>query len=126
MAMTAGLVTLKKLHETPGFYEKLEEKAAFLCNGLQENLNKLNFPGVINRVGSMFTLFFTNEKEVNNFSDVMKCDTDLFAKYFMLGLESGIYTAPSQFEAGFISIAHSTEELQKTIDASYRALEQLK
>ncbi|MCW3804716.1 glutamate-1-semialdehyde 2,1-aminomutase [Plebeiibacterium marinum] len=126
MAMTAGLVTLKKLHETPDFYEKLEEKAAFLCNGLQENLNKLNFPGVINRVGSMFTLFFTNEKEVNNFSDVMKCDTDLFAKYFMLGLESGIYTAPSQFEAGFISIAHSTEELQKTIDASYRALEQLK
>ncbi|TLX73420.1 glutamate-1-semialdehyde-2,1-aminomutase [Labilibacter sediminis] len=126
MAMAAGLTTLKKLHHTEGFYEELGEKAAFLVAGLQKNLDDLNFPAVINRVGSMFTVFFTEEKEVNNFSDVMKCDTDMYAKYFRLGLESGIYTAPSQFEAGFVSIAHTQEDLQTTIDNSYKALQQLK
>ena len=125
MAMAAGLTTLKILNETEGFYGQLEEKAAFLADGLQKNLDKLNFPGVINRVGSMFTLFFTKEVEVNNFADVMKCDTDLFARYFKLGLESGIYTAPSQFEAGFVSIAHTQEDLQATIDKSYEALGKL-
>lgn len=125
MAMAAGLTTLKIVNEIDGFYEQLEEKAAFLAEGIQKNLEALNFPGVINRVGSMFTLFFTKETEVNNFSDVMKCDTDLFAQYFKLGLENGIYTAPSQFEAGFVSIAHSQEDLQKTIDKSYDAFKQL-
>ncbi len=126
MAMTAGFATLKILNEDKDFYTKLEEKTDFLINGLQNNLDTLQFPGVINRVGSMFTLFFTKEKEVNNFTDVMKCDTKLFAKYFKLSLESGIYAAPSQFEAGFVSIMHSEEDLQKTIDANYAALKQLK
>ncbi len=126
MAMTAGLTTLKILNEDKDFYTKLEEKTDFLINGLQNNLDTLQFPGVINRVGSMFTLFFTKEKDVNNFTDVMKCDTELFAKYFKLSLESGIYAAPSQFEAGFVSIMHSQEDLQKTIDANYAALKQLK
>ena len=125
MAMAAGLTTLKILNQTDGFYEQLEEKAAFLADGLQKNLDELSFPGVINRVGSMFTLFFTPETEVNNFSDVMKCDTELFAKYFKLGLENGIYTAPSQFEAGFVSIAHTKEDLQTTIDKSFEALKKL-
>ncbi len=125
MAMAAGLATLKIINQTDDFYEQLEEKAAFLTAGLQKNLDELNFPGVINRVGSMFTLFFTKEKEVNNFADVMKCDTELFAKYFNLGLESGIYAAPSQFEASFVSIAHTQEDLQKTIDKSFEALKQL-
>ncbi len=126
MAMAAGLTTLKLLNSTPDFYAQLEEKSKFLVDGLQNNLEQLNFPGVINRVGSMFTLFFTSEKEVNNFNDVMTCDTELFAKYFLMSLESGIYTAPSQFEAGFVSIAHSKEDLQKTIDSSFNALKQLK
>lgn len=125
MAMAAGLTTLRLLNNTEGFYEELEEKSAFLAAGLQKNLDELNFPGVINRVGAMFTLFFTKEKEVNTFSDVMKCDTQLFAKYFSLGLEGGIYSAPSQFEASFVSIAHTTEDLQKTIDESRKALRQL-
>ncbi len=126
MAMAAGLTTLKILNNTSDFYLQLEQKAAFLTDGLQNNLDKLSFPGVINRVGSMFTLFFTQEQEVNNFSDVMKCDTEVFSNYFKLSLESGIYTAPSQFEAGFISIAHSTADLQKTIDSNFKALQQLK
>ncbi len=126
MAMAAGLTTLKIINEDNDFYDKLEEKAKFLCDGFQNNLNQLQFPGVINRVGSMFTLFFTKETEVNNFSDVMKCDTNLFAKYFKISLEAGIYAAPSQFEAGFVSIMHSQDDLQKTIDANYEALKKLK
>ncbi len=126
MAMAAGLTTLKLLNSTPDFYAQLEEKSKFLTDGLQNNLEQLNFPGVINRVGSMFTLFFTSAKEVNNFNDVIKCNTDQFAKYFLMSLESGIYTAPSQFEAGFVSIAHSKEDLQKTINANFNALKQLK
>lgn len=122
MAMAAGLTTLNLINENKDFYAQLEAKAAFLCDGLQNNLDKLGFPGVINRVGSMFTLFFSKGNEVKNFNDVKKCDTDQFAKYFKLGLEGGIYTAPSQFEAGFVSIAHTKEDLQKTIDASFEAL----
>ncbi|WP_068472608.1 glutamate-1-semialdehyde 2,1-aminomutase [Saccharicrinis aurantiacus] len=125
MAMAAGLTTLRILNETPDFYAKLEEKANFYVQGLQSNLDKLGFPAVINQVGAMFTLFFTKEKEVKNFSDVMTCDTELYAKYFKLGLEAGIYAAPSQFEAGFVSIAHSEADLQKTIEASFDALKQL-
>ncbi len=126
MAMAAGYSTLKILENTPDFYEKLQQKADFLVKGLQNNLNDLGFPGVINQVGSMFTLFFTEQDSVQNFSDVMTCNTELFAKYFRLGLDAGIYTAPSQFEAGFVSAAHSEEDLQKTIAASYAALKQLK
>ncbi len=125
MAMAAGLTTLKIINDTPDFYQKLEAKSNQLIEGLQYNLNQLNFPGVINQVGAMFTLFFTKEKAVNNFADVMTCDTDLYAKYFKLGLEAGIYAAPSQFEAGFMSIAHSDEDIQKTIEASYKALKTL-
>jgi glutamate-1-semialdehyde 2,1-aminomutase len=126
MAMAAGLTTLRLLNDTPDFYQQLEEKTTFLTKGLQNNLDKLNFPGVINQVGSMFTLFFTKENEVNNFSDVMKCNTELFAKYFRLSLEGGVYMAPSQFEAGFVSIAHTEKDLKHTIASSYKALEQLK
>ncbi|TKG96019.1 glutamate-1-semialdehyde-2,1-aminomutase [Puteibacter caeruleilacunae] len=125
MAMSAGLATLQILNESSTCYDELEQKSAFLVDGLERNLKEVGFPGVINRVGSMFTLFFTQQKTVNNFIDVMSCDTDLFAEYFKLSLESGIYTAPSQFEAGFVSLAHTQEDLQQTIDANKSALQQL-
>ncbi len=125
MAMAAGLTTLKIINETPDFYQTLNSKSNQLVEGLRNNLAELNFPGVINQVGAMFTLFFTKEKEVNNFNDVMTSDTELYAKYFKLGLEAGIYAAPSQFEAAFMSIAHSNEDIQKTIEANYNALKKL-
>ena len=126
LAMAAGLTTLRLLNETPNFYEDLEKTSALLEEGLQNNLNELNFNGVINRVGSMFTLFFTNEKSVKSLADVNKCDTALFARYFKLSLDNGIYLAPSQYEAGFVSGAHTKEDIQKTIKASYEALKELK
>lgn len=126
LAMAAGLTTLKLLDETPDFYKLLDEKSARLENGLREVLELNNYPGVINRIGSMFTLFFTKEDAVNSFDDVCKCDTAIFAKFFKMSLDAGIYLAPSQFEAGFMSIAHSNEDIDKTIEAANAAIKKLK
>lgn len=126
LAMGAGLTTLRLLDETPDFYENLEKSSAMLEEGLQNNLKELQFDGVINRMGSMFTLFFTKENRVKSFADVKKCDTKLFAEYFRISLESGIYLAPSQYEAGFVSAAHTNEDIERTVEASYMALKQLK
>jgi glutamate-1-semialdehyde 2,1-aminomutase len=126
LAMSAGLTTLKILDETDGFYEMLEDKSARLGDGIKKCLADLNFPGVVNRVGSMFTLFFTKEQEVNSYADACTCDTALYARFFKMALESGIYLAPSQFEAGFMSAAHTTKKIDKTIEATYEALKMLK
>lgn len=126
LAMVAGLTTLRLLDETENFYEDLEKSSAMLEEGLQNNLKELNLNGVINRVGSMLTLFFTEEESVKSLADVNKCDTNLFAKYFKISLDNGIYLAPSQYEAGFVSAAHTKEDIQKTVEASYGALKQIK
>lgn len=126
LAMAAGLTTLRLLDSTDNFYEQLDKKSAMLEEGLQNNLKELDFKGVINRVGSMFTLFFTQEDSVKCFSDVTKCDTKLFSDYFRLSLNNGIYLAPSQYEAGFVSGVHTSEDIEKTVKASYMALQKLK
>ena len=74
----------------------------------------------------MLTLFFTEEESVKSLADVNKCDTNLFARYFKISLDNGIYLAPSQYEAGFVSAAHTKEDIQKTVEASYGALKQIK
>lgn len=126
LAMAAGLTTLKILDETENFYGLLEEKSARLENGLKEVLANNNYPGIINRIGSMFTLFFTEEDSVNSFDDVCKCDSKAFVNYFKMSLDAGIYMAPSQFEAGFMSIAHSNKDIDKTIEAANAAIQKLK
>lgn len=126
LAMSAGLTTLRILDETDGFYDSLEEKSARLGDGIKKCIEDLNFPAVINRVGSMFTLFFTEEAKVNSFADACRCNTVSYAKFFKMALESGIYLAPSQFEAGFMSAAHTTKKIDKTIEATYEALKVLK
>lgn len=126
LAMSAGLTTLKILDETDGFYNNLEEKSARLGDGINKCLKELNFPGVVNRVGSMFTLFFTQEEKVNSFADACRCDTSRYAKFFKMALENGVYLAPSQFEAGFMSAAHTTKKIDKTLEATFEALKALK
>lgn len=126
LAMSAGLATLRIIDETPGFYEELDRKGALLEKGLRSNLEKASIPGVINRIGSCMTLFFTGEKKVNSYQTAVKADTARYAKYFKLALESGIYLAPSQFEAAFVSFAHTDSEIIATIEASQQAMEQLK
>jgi glutamate-1-semialdehyde 2,1-aminomutase len=126
LAMAAGLTTLRLLDETEGFYENLEITSAQLENGLNNILKELKINAVINRVGSMLTLFFTEEESVQSFADVNKCDTDLFARFFKLSLDNGVYFAPSQYEACFVSAAHTDEDIQTTIEAAYNALKTIK
>jgi glutamate-1-semialdehyde 2,1-aminomutase len=126
LAMSAGLTTLKILDETDGFYEMLEEKSARLENGIRKCLADLNFPGVVNRVGSMFTLFFTENERVTSYAEACTSNTATYAKFFKMALEAGVYLAPSQFEAGFMSAAHTAKKIDKTIEATYEALKALK
>jgi glutamate-1-semialdehyde 2,1-aminomutase len=126
LAMSAGLTTLKIIDKTDGFYDMLEEKSARLETGIKKCLTDLNFPGIINRVGSMFTLFFTDKTQVDSFTDACKCNTAMYAKFFKIVLENGIYMAPSQFEAGFMSAAHTSKKIDKTIEIIYEAFKFLK
>lgn len=126
LAMSAGLTTLRILDETDGFYEMLEEKSVRLEDGIKKCLADLSFPGVVNRVGSMFTLFFTENERVTSYAEACTSNTATYAKYFKMALEAGVYLAPSQFEAGFMSVAHTTKKIDKTIEATYEALKVLK
>jgi len=121
LAMTAGIETLKLLKED-GVYEKLEELSASLCGGMEELTVKHNIPAILNRVGAMFSIFFTDLNEVKNYADAKSCDTARFAKYFAKMQEGGVNIAPSQFEAGFMSLAHTKEDIDKTLNAADAAL----
>jgi glutamate-1-semialdehyde 2,1-aminomutase len=123
--MAAGLTMLKILDETPDFYQILEEKSSRLQAGLEKAIAETGVKAIVNRVGSMFTLFFTEKSEVNSFDDVMTCDTARFTKFFKMSLDSGIYLAPSQFEAGFVSFAHTDEDIDKTVAAAKEAMAKL-
>ncbi len=122
VAMAAGLATLKYINRNKNFYNELEKKSAALEKGLRDNFQKTGVPGVVNRAGSMFTMFFTPGNRVNSYGDVMTCDTELFARYFNELLKEGIYLAPSQFEACFVSSAHTHSDIQQTIDKCHKAL----
>lgn len=125
LAMAAGLATLKIIDDTPGFHKNLEEKSARLEKGLRENLKQTGHKGVINRVGSMITLFFTENEQVKSFDDAFTSDTEKFGKYFRALLSQGIYMPPSQFEAAFIPACITDEEIDKTIEASLKAMKEL-
>ncbi|MFK5927467.1 MAG: glutamate-1-semialdehyde 2,1-aminomutase [Desulfuromusa sp.] len=120
LAMSAGIATLKLLQEE-GFYQQLEEKSAYLEKGLQQVTGNSSVATCWQRVGGMFCTYFQNGP-VNNFDDALKSDTDAFGRYFRSMLDQGINLAPAQFEAGFMSIAHSKEDLDKTIAAVEKAL----
>jgi len=120
LAMAAGNVVLDLLSE-PGVYELLEEKSKKLCDGFEKNTQELGVSAQFTRVGSMFSMFFTDQ-QITNFESVKTCDTNFFKSYFNGLLEEGIYIAPSQFEAGFMSAIHSDKEIEQTIDANLKAL----
>ncbi len=124
LAMTAGLETLKAIDADEDFYTDLEESCEYLYDGIRNNLKELGLNYTLNSCGSMFTLFFTEEK-VTDFDSAKTSDTENFAKYFNAMLESGIYLPPSQFEACFISAAHTKKDFDKTISANLAALKSL-
>lgn len=116
LAMTAGLVTLQLLSE-PGVYDELEIKSVRLAAGLKVAAESAGLSLTFNRVGSMSTVFFT-DREVFDFAGAKTSDTAKFAKFFGSMLESGVNIAPSQFEAGFVSLAHSDEDIDRTVEAA--------
>ncbi len=121
LAMNAGYAALMYIKENPSIYENLEEKSSYLENGIKEGINSIGRKFQFNRVGSMMTLFFTEEK-VTDFNSAVKSDTKLYGKYFHEMLNRGIYLPPAQFEALFVSTAHSKEDLDKTIKANYESM----
>jgi glutamate-1-semialdehyde 2,1-aminomutase len=123
LAMSAGIATLNLLKK-PGFYELLEEKSAYLAAGIAKAARDAGYPTFSTRVGSMICTFFTRN-EVTDWESAATSDTKAFATFFRGMLEEGIYLAPSQFETGFVSIAHSTEELDRTIAAAGKCFKQL-
>ncbi len=123
LAMTAGITTLKLLKE-PGFYDSLFDKAEKLVSGLSEIIKKLNIKASCGRVGSMMGLYFT-DIAVNNFEDAKKSNLTLFSAYYKGMLEKGIYLAPSQFEAGFMSAAHSDADIEATLKAAEEVLKSI-
>jgi len=121
LAVTAGIEMLNLLSQ-PGVYEDLERKSERLCSGFKENVKKLGITATFTRVGSLFSMFFTDQ-EIINFESVKTSDTKFFKRYFNAMLEEGIYIAPSQFEAGFMSAVHTNDDIDQTIDAQSRALQ---
>ena len=115
LAMTAGLITLRILRRE-GIYEQLAQKSDFLCRGVREIAEEGTLPFTYNQVGAMATFFFT-EGPVRNFSTAKRSDTTLFSRFFSGMLNRFIYIAPSQFEALFLSLAHTEDDLRRTLEA---------
>ncbi|MBE0616665.1 MAG: glutamate-1-semialdehyde 2,1-aminomutase [Proteobacteria bacterium] len=120
LAMTAGLATLRALRR-PGVYEALEQKSAALCDGLAELARRRAVPTFHTRVGAMFTTFFQGGP-VTDYTTALRSDTERFGRFFLGMLERGVNLAPSQFEAGFVSLAHTDEDIGRTLEAADQAL----
>lgn len=124
VAMAAGLAMLNYLNVHNEVYTQLGDITGYLVNGIKNNLNKLGINYTINQIGSMFTLFFT-DKEVNDFESAKLSDREMFGKYFRAMLERGVYLAPSQFEALFVSQAITRELADEVINTNYDALKSI-
>ena len=122
LAMAAGLAMLKAI-QAPNFYTQLTQRVEQLLDGLQAAANQHSIPFTTNKVGAMFGLFFTAKENIRTFRDVADhCDTARFNQFFHGMLKEGIYLAPSAFEAAFMSIAHSEQDIQDTIAAAERVM----
>jgi glutamate-1-semialdehyde 2,1-aminomutase len=117
VAMTAGLKNLEIISR-PGFFEQLSDRTEQLVSGLLAAAEANQVALRANRVGAMFGLFFTDQERVSSFSEVSRCDVERFKLFFHGMLAQGINLAPSAFEAGFVSSAHSEAQIQQTIDAA--------
>ena len=123
LAVSAGIATLTELQK-PGVFKKLEEMAERLTEGLTKAFQAAEIPSSINRVGSMFTGFF-NDGPVTTLEDAEGSDTEMYGRYFHAMQENGVYIAPSQFEAGFVSTAHTEADIDATVTKASEALHTL-
>ncbi len=123
LAMNAGITVLKKLNT--GVFKKLEKISEKIYNGIMKNIKETNTNAIVNRIGSMMTLFFTDKSEVNNYDDAVECDVKKYAKYFKYMLDMGIYLPPSQYECCFFSLALSDSDIKKILMANKIALQKI-
>jgi glutamate-1-semialdehyde 2,1-aminomutase len=123
LSLAAGLATLRAAAK-PGFYAKIEKRLARLCRGWRELFREFGIPAQVSQAGTMFGIYFS-PTPVHNFSQAKACDSRFFGRFFNAMLEEGIYLAPSAFEAGFISSAHTDAVISKTLEATRRALKSL-
>ena len=123
IAMAAGIATLEQL-KTEGVYENLEEKAKRLVAGLADAAQKAGVAAKVDHVGSMLGMFFT-DRNVTCFEDAKTCDLEIFSSFYQGMRQQGIYIAPSQFEALFLSTAHENEHIDATVDAAEKVLNSL-
>jgi glutamate-1-semialdehyde 2,1-aminomutase len=124
MAMVAGLETLQLIQQ-PGLYDELTAKTDRLVEGVLAAAKEAGIPLTANKVGSMFGFFFTDEEQVTNYQQVMACNTERFNRFFHGMLDEGVYLAPASYEAGFMSAAHSDEDIDATIEAARRVFAKL-
>ncbi|MCP3673371.1 MAG: aminotransferase class III-fold pyridoxal phosphate-dependent enzyme, partial [Gammaproteobacteria bacterium] len=121
VAMAAGLACLKAL-QTDGFYQTLSDKTSYLVAGLKQAAEKANVAMSFSQIGGMFGFFFTEEETVSSFDQVTACNMERFKKFYHGMLREGIYLAPSAYETGFMSMAHTEEYLDQTISAAAKVL----
>jgi glutamate-1-semialdehyde 2,1-aminomutase len=124
IAMAAGLTMLHYLNEHPGVYTQLEESGSKLASGFTASMNKLGLNYTLNQIGSMYTLFFTNQA-VTDFPSAKSSDLPLFGKYFHAMLNRGIYMGPSQFESMFLSTALTDQHIDKIVTANEESLKEI-
>jgi glutamate-1-semialdehyde 2,1-aminomutase len=120
LAMSAGIATLKQL-AAPGFYEAIEKRARRLADGLRNAAQNTGVPAQVNAIGSLATLFFAPQP-VRNYNDAKKSDTKRYGEFFRNMLERGIFLAPSQYEAAFVSAAHTDADIDRTLVAASESL----
>ena len=124
VAMASGLATLELISE-PGFLEPVCRRTSALVNGLVDRAQAAGISLTSNHVGTMWGIFFSDERKIINYDQVMRCDKDRFARFFHGMLREGVYLAPASFEAGFMSSAHTDEDIQFTLEASERVFASL-
>lgn len=124
VAMAAGLAVLNQIDQ-PGVYQQLTDRTSALTQGMRDLAKAAKIPFTTNAAGSMFGLFFSEAETISRFSQVMACNSERFNRFFHAMLDQGIYLAPSSFEAGFMSLSHSEEDIERTLQAAQNAFSQL-
>lgn len=126
ISVRAGYETISILRETPEIYTELAKKVDYVTHGIKEAAKSEGVNIVINKLGSLYTIYFTENSEINNLEDVIATDTSKYVHFFNTMLEEGIIVSPSKFEAHFMSIAHTTEDLDRTIAVAKKAFNTMK
>jgi len=125
LSMASGLAMLSVLEADDLFYQNLSDSTEYLVNGIVAAASASNVSMTSNNVGGMFGLFFSSEEKVTNFSQASNCDIELFKKFYKSMIRQGVYLAPSAYECGFLSAAHTKNELDQTINAALTAFSEL-